>query len=151
MSTKIKLRKILPIALICLITLVGSLGFARGDTPQALLEKKAGIDTADRWLKLTDAKNYTASWQSAAQVFKSAITADQWTITLKSARAPLGNVVSRDLFHDQLTTTLPGMPDGSYLVLRYVTRFTNKAHAVESITLMKESEGTWRVAGYFIK
>jgi len=137
--------------LICLFTLVGSLGFAQRDNPQALLEKEAGIDTAARWLKLTDAKDYNASWQTAAKIFKSTITADQWAITLKSIRAPLGNVVSRDLLHDQLTTTLPGNPDGSYLVLRYVTRFTNKTHAVKSITLIKESEGTWRVAGYFIK
>jgi len=43
------------------------------------------------------------------------------------------------------------MPDGRYLVLRYVTRFANKTHAVESITLMTESDGTWWVAGYFIK
>lgn len=63
----------------------------------------------------------------------------------------MGKVVSRNLFHDQLTATLPGMPDGRYLVLRYVTRFANKTHAVESITLMTESDGTWWVAGYFIK
>lgn len=146
-----KKKKLLSIALICLFTLVGSLGFAQKDNRQALLEKEAGIDTATRWLKLTDAKDYNASWQSAAQMFKSAVTADQWATTITSARDPLGKVVSRDLFHDQLTATLPGMPDGRYLVLRYVTRFANKAHAVESITLMKESDGTWRVAGYFIK
>ena len=131
---------------------VGShIGFVRGDNTLSLLEKEAGIDTATRWLKLTDAKDYKASWQTAAQVFKSAITADQWAITITSLRDPLGEVVSRDLFHDQFTTTLPGMPDGRYLVMRYVTRFANKAHAVESITLMAESDGTWRVAGYFIK
>ena len=148
---KMKKRKLLPIALICLFTLVGSLGFAQGDNPQALLEKEAGIDTATRWLKLTDAKNYNASWQTTAQMFKSTITPDQWATTITSVRDPLGKVVSRNLFHDQLTATLPGMPDGRYLVLRYVTRFANKTHAVESITLMTESDGTWWVAGYFIK
>ncbi len=146
-----KTRKLLPIALICLFTLVGSLGFAQPDNPQALLEREAGIDAAARWLKLTDAKNYNASWQSAAKMFKSAITPEKWATTITSARDPLGEVVSRDLSNDQLTVTLPGMPDGRYLLLRYVTRFTNKAHAVESITLMKEPDGTWRVAGYFIK
>jgi hypothetical protein len=146
-----KKKKLLPIALICLFTLVGSLGFAQGENPHALLEREAGIDTAACWLKLTDAKNYNASWQSAAQMFKSAIAPDQWAATITPVRDPLGKVVSRDLSHDQLTTTLPGMPDGSYLLLRYVTRFANKAHAVESITLIKESDGTWRVAGYFIK
>jgi hypothetical protein len=28
---------------------------------------------------------------------------------------------------------------------------SNKAQAVETVTAMKVSDGTWRVAGYFIK
>ncbi len=148
-----KTKNIIIIAiLICLFAFVVThTGFAHGDGNHTHPENEIGIDTATLWLKLTDAKKYSVSWQTAAKVFKSAVTADQWAKAAASARDPLGDLVSRDLFHDQLTTTLPGMPDGLYLVLRYATRFANKAHAVESITVMKDPDGTWRVAGYFIK
>jgi len=143
---------IMIIALVCLFTFVSTpVVFAHGDGSHTHPENEIGIDTAALWLKLVDTKKYIASWQTAASVFKSAVTAEQWAKAAASAREPLGGLVSRKLFHDQLTSTLPGMPDGLYLVLRFVTRFENKVHAVESVTLMKDIHGTWRVAGYFIK
>ena len=42
-------------------------------------------------------------------------------------------------------------PDGNYIVLQYDTLFENKAAAVETVTLSQDSDGQWRVAGYFIK
>ena len=63
----------------------------------------------------------------------------------------MGSLISRSLFHDEMKTTLPGMPDGLYLVLRFITRFENKTSAVESVTLTKDENGNWRTTGYFIK
>ena len=49
------------------------------------------------------------------------------------------------------TKTLPGAPDGEYVVLRYDTSFENKNSAVETVTPMLDKDGKWRVSGYFIK
>ncbi len=114
-------------------------------------ENENGIEMAKVWLKLLDTQKYNTSWQTASPVFKAAVTAVQWEKTIKSVRQPLGGLIERHLFHDQFTATLPGMPDGKYLVLRFVSKYQHKQSAVETVTLMKDDSDTWQVAGYFIK
>ena len=139
-------------ALILLFTLVCvPFGFTQTNSGQDSSSNKKGIAAADDWLALVDEKNYPGSWLAAAEIFRAAVSITQWSDMASSVRDPLGELLSRDLFHDQSTTSLPGMPDGHYLILRYATTFANKAKTVESITVMKEDDGTWRVAGYFIK
>lgn len=46
---------------------------------------------------------------------------------------------------------MPGAPDGEYVVVRYGSSFENKKEAGETAVMMKERDGSWRVAGYFIR
>ena len=48
-------------------------------------------------------------------------------------------------------TSLPGAPDGEYVVIQFDTSFTNKKVAVETVTPMKDEDGIWRVSGYYVK
>ncbi len=48
-------------------------------------------------------------------------------------------------------TSLPGAPDGEYVVIQYNTEFENKKVAIETITPMLDDDGKWRVSGYYIK
>ncbi|HUA13695.1 MAG TPA: DUF4019 domain-containing protein [Verrucomicrobiae bacterium] len=107
--------------------------------------------SAEKWLALVDAGKYSESWDSAAQLFKNAVAKDQWQSMLHAARGPLGKVVSRKLKSAQYTKSLPGAPDGQYVVIQYDTTFENKQSAVETITPMLDTDGQWRVSGYFIK
>ena len=120
------------------------------DTPHSHDKNQEGIDTAELWLKLVDDEKYSASWKTAAQIFKDAVKPEQWVETISGVRSAMGPVLNRRLFHDRFTTTLPGMPDGEYIIIRFVTEFKNKQSAVETVSLMKD-EQTWKVAGYFIK
>ena len=47
--------------------------------------------------------------------------------------------------------TLPGAPDGQYVVIQFNTSFKKKKSAVETITPMLDKDKKWRVSGYFIK
>lgn len=67
------------------------------------------------------------------------------------ARKPLGAVLSRTFKLAKYSTSLPGAPDGQYVVIQYDTSFENKKSAVETITPMLDRDGQWRVSGYFIK
>jgi hypothetical protein len=49
------------------------------------------------------------------------------------------------------TTTLPGAPDGEYVVIQYQSSFGKKNLAVETVTPMLDQDGVWRVSGYFIR
>jgi hypothetical protein len=116
---------------------------------------QAAVDQAtkatDRWLKLVDAGDYKQSWETACSLFRSAVTADQWAQPVGSARDPLGALVSRKLKSAQYATSLPGAPDGKYVVIQYDTVFQNKSAAVETVTPMLDKDGQWRVSGYYIK
>jgi Protein of unknown function (DUF4019) len=68
-----------------------------------------------------------------------------------AVRSPLGKVISRKLKLKQYATSLPGAPDGKYVVIQFETSFEKKKSSVETITPMKEKDGTWRVSGYYIK
>jgi hypothetical protein len=51
----------------------------------------------------------------------------------------------------QSAASLPGAPDGQYVVVQFDTVFADKPSAVETVTFMLENDGQWRAAGYFIK
>jgi hypothetical protein len=112
-------------------------------------EEAAGA--AETWLGLVDSGKYLESWETTAVLFRSAVTKEQWERALKAARQPLGRCIARKVKWRQYATSLPGAPDGEYVVLQYETSFENKKAAVETITPMREKDGQWRVSGYYIK
>jgi hypothetical protein len=83
--------------------------------------------------------------------FRNAVTVEQWESSMKAFRKPLGRVISRRLNSKEYASSLPGAPDGEYVVIRYSTSFEKKASAIETVTPMKDTDGKWRVSGYFIK
>ena len=107
--------------------------------------------SSDAWLALVDAGKYADSWQEAAQLFRNAVTKDQWQSAMHASREPLGRMLSRKLKSANYTKTLPGAPDGEYVVIQYDSSFEHKQSAVETITPMLEKDGKWRVSGYYIK
>ncbi len=70
---------------------------------------------------------------------------------MKAVRRPLGQAVSREVSSADRTTSLPGAPDGEYVVIRFGTSFENKAPAVETIIPALDRDGIWRVTGYYIR
>lgn len=114
-------------------------------------DKQQGLAAAETWLKLVDRGAYGLSWAGAGKVFQSAVSQGQWDNLAAAVRNPLGQVVRRQLSGHEFLTTLDGMPDGLYLMLRFHTAYENKAAAVETLTLAREDDGVFRVIGYFIK
>jgi hypothetical protein len=103
------------------------------------------------WLALTDSGNGAASWDAAARQFKNAMTRDRWIESLKLARDPLGKVEQRSVLSTTFATSFPGAPDGNYAIVLFRASFAKKPDAAESLTLERESDGAWRVVGYFIR
>ena len=65
---------------------------------------------------------------------------------------PHGSLIPRNNCKSQIyATSLPGAPDGEYVVIQYKTSFVNKKDAIETITPMLDKDGKWRVSGYYIK
>jgi len=112
-------------------------------------DSDAVADTAERWLRLIDDGDYGASWEEAAEVFKNAATKEQWEGMAKTVRRPLGKVISRQVMSKIPMQTVPGGPDGEYVIIQFKTSFENKKDAIETVTPMLDKDGVWRVSGYY--
>jgi hypothetical protein len=113
-------------------------------------EKAAGA-AAPVWLGQIDAGNYATSWENASAHFRGAVTEKSWSDALNGSRKPLGKSLSRKLIKAGSAQSLPGAPDGNYVVMQFDSSFSNKKSAVETVTFIQEKDGKWRAAGYYIK
>jgi hypothetical protein len=106
---------------------------------------------ATSWLALTDAGKYGQAWEAAAAFLRGAVTKPAFIRQLTGARNPFGIALSRKVVSATRAHQVPGAPDGDYVIIQFETVFKNKAHAIETVTPMKEKDGAWRVSGCFIK
>jgi hypothetical protein len=139
---------LLPVWLsLIVLVFVGSSGVALAQQkPEELAQQ-----SSDAWLALNDSGKYDDAYQEAAHYFKNAVTKDQWQNSMRASREPLGKVLSRKLKSATYTKTVPGAPDGEYVVILYDSSFEHKQSAVETVTPMLDKDGKWRVSGYYIK
>jgi len=114
-------------------------------------KETAAVSAAEKWLATIDAEQYAASWNEAAEFFKNAVKPEQWEQSMNAVRKPLGKLISRKVQTKAYKTSLPGAPDGEYVVIQFGTSFENKKAAIETVTPMMDRDGKWRVSGYYIK
>jgi hypothetical protein len=116
------------------------------------VEQIAGAEAAAlAWLALTDSGSYAQSWDQAAGMFQGAISRQNWIGAVVNARRPFGKVLSRKVKSALYTRSLPGAPEGEYVVIQYDTQFEHNVAASEFVTPFREQDGAWKVSGYYVK
>ncbi len=125
-----------------------SLSRSHLDTPQAREQAQAA---ALAWLESIDAGDYAHSWDVAATPFKDAVSEAQWVSRISAIRGRLGVLKSRSVSSTRPARSLPGIPTGEYEVIKFNAHFEHEAEATETVTPMKDSDGQWRVSGYYIE
>ncbi len=123
-------------------------GVASGQDTQ---KEQAAVAAAGKWLILVDQGKYAASWKEAAGYFRAAVNQEQWVQSVQAVRRPFGKLVSRKWQSAAYQTSLPGAPDGEYVVIQFATSWENKKSGIETVTPMLDRDGKWRVSGYYIK
>ena len=111
----------------------------------------AAISAAENFLQLVDSGRYAESWVATSSFFKQHVSEQQWTKRLESFRPTLGKVITREIITKIYTKSLPDAPDGEYVVIQFSTSFENKKKSIETVTPMLDSDGEWRVSGYYIR
>ncbi len=137
-----KITSIFIMAILCF----GTMAFS-----QDRAEEKMALESANGWLVYIDNEEYLESWNTAASILQNTITPDQWIKTLSGVRKSLGKLISRKVITQKHCHSLPGVPDGSYFVIQYCTKFKNTERVMETITMAKEKDASWKSVGYFIK
>ena len=140
------MRRVLWIVMAAGLVLLAATLFASDDAARRLAQ-----DSAKAWLAVVDSGRYAESWKQASSLFRRQVSAEQWEKALDSVRSPLGRLVSRVVRSAEFTRSLPGAPDGEYVVIQYDSSFGNKKQGIETVTVMKDRDEAWRVGGYFIK
>ena len=142
------MRKATPLRALLIACTVMAAAFAA----HAQDARETAVQTAARdWLALTDRLDAANSLQTAGAKFRAQLTAESWAKALRSAREPLGAAQQRAAVSTAFRKDIPGGPDGNYALLQFRTAFANKSEGHESVTLELESDGVWRVIGYFIR
>ncbi len=113
-------------------------------------DDSAATEAALSWLALIDEDKYSESWSQSAPYFQSAISKQDWVGALNGVRKPLGAVKKREVLKSKSRSSLPGAPDGEYIIFTLKASFENKAKAVETLTMVLTDQ-EWRAVGYFIK
>ncbi len=107
----------------------------------------AARGAAEKWLALLDAGDYGAAWDQTAKAFREKVKREQWVESLPKSRGALGAVKSRTVEVSSFKPSLPGMPEGDYVTVRFSSNFEKKSDAQELVTLVYEG-GAWRPLGY---
>ena len=106
---------------------------------------------AGSWLMEVDQGQYDQSWKDSAQFFREHVSSTDWQKAVSGVRAPFGKLLNRQKISSKPATSLPGAPDGKYVVIQFKTSFQNKKDAVETVTPMLDKDGKWRVSGYYVR
>lgn len=107
--------------------------------------------SAKEWLGLLDDHEYEKAWQAAGTLLQAAVTPEEWSTKMSVTLGPMGKADSRAARSSEYSTTMPGAPDGEWVVVKFDTTFEKKQRALETVIMRKESDGTWKVSGYFIR
>jgi hypothetical protein len=114
---------------------------------------EAATAVAGQWLAEVDRGDLSGSWEHIASASQQMVPKVAWIDSVMKVREPLGQP-SRKLAGATFTRSIPGAPDGEYVIVQYTTHFDKLPKdqvGVETVTPMRDKDGNWRVSGYYIK
>ena len=115
--------------------------------PDVALARKAALD----WLALVDVGKFDATWDQAAASFQKAQNKAAWSKGLGESRPTMGKLVSRTFLNHEIRTTLPNLPPGKYITIRFTCVFEKHKNGGESVTLIRDGDRGFRMMSYFLK
>jgi hypothetical protein len=115
-----------------------------------IVEEQAAERQALGFLGYLDHGRYADSYAYTGMLIRAQLDRDSFSKQLEKARSGTGALLSRELIDSSYTTTVPGAPEGEYVVLHYGASFANRQEAEETV-ILAFAKGYWRVSGYYIK
>ena len=106
---------------------------------------------ADEWLALVDRGAYGESWDRAGVLAHEQQPRVKWELQLEAVRGKLGGVMRRKLRSATYVKDPPNAPPGEYVVVQYDTVFENRPLTVETVSPVRQKDGSWKVSGYFVR
>lgn len=117
---------------------------------QSDLDTSPGLVASRSWLGDLDAGRYGATWEEASPMLKDAMPKVQWETGLERTRGAMGVVVARKIRLANCTRGTRADPEAEICVIQYDTQFERRL-GDEQVTVLRGSDGAWRVAAYSLR
>jgi hypothetical protein len=114
------------------------------------VEEQAAERQALGFLGYLDHGRFADSYAYTGMLIRSQLDREAFASQVEKARAGTGKIQSRELIDAGYATSVPGAPEGQYVVLHYHSSFAKRSDTVETLTLAF-ANGYWRVSGWYIK
>ena len=109
---------------------------------------KEAQKAVEAWVLLWDSGKYSESYKELSEFAKNAFDEKRWAVYWTTERKRLGKLKLRKIINTSLVKSFEKLPDHSGAVLRYQSSFENQKDIFETVYLVLEKHGGWRVLGY---
>jgi hypothetical protein len=103
-------------------------------------------EAADAWLALFDADDIEATYEMAAETFKTQVEMQDWEAQAAQVKQAVGELDGRTYMETTYADELPQAPEGDYMIVQYDTQYAN-LNVTEFVILVLD-EDTWRMVGF---
>lgn len=103
------------------------------------------VRAARAWLALVDAGDWQRSWDGTTASFQALNSRARWAEVAAAVQTPLGTPISHELVSETFVPT----PPAGYQLVKFRSRYTNKAETLLTISLERSGDG-WKVAGIML-
>jgi hypothetical protein len=100
------------------------------------------------WLALWDEGKTDTVHEKLASTAQKQMSKQFLTTYWSAVRKPLGKLKTRKLSETEYFLSLPGIPEQEGYSIRYDSSFENVARVTETVALIREKDGSWRVSYY---
>jgi hypothetical protein len=136
-----------------LLISVSSLAVAADEDPRVA----AAIEVGAKWIALMDAGQYEKCWDELAQTPKQQVPKKQWLGFVAEPRRRLGDLKTRTQLKAEYIPSLKeipspkGLPDEEGAFIQFESSFEKQEGIVETLAVIREKDGQWRVGYYLMK
>jgi hypothetical protein len=109
---------------------------------------EAAQKALEAWIPLWDAGKYEEAYAALASHTRESFNPRSWFVYWSGVRKPLGKLKTRELVSSEYIKSLQGLPDREGAIFQYKSSFENREPVQETFSMIREKDGTWRVAAY---
>lgn len=113
------------------------------EAQQTAVTKAAGL-----FLGKLDSGAVKDTWGQASPYLQQISNESAWVTGIQTLRSNVGAFKSRKLKGIGFTHAIDGAPAGDYAAIAFDTTFANSG--VQEKVVLQNSEGTWKILGYFL-
>jgi hypothetical protein len=110
--------------------------------------EKAARKVADSWITQWDSGNWLETYKALAESTRKVVSKADWLDYWSTVRKPLGNLKTRQFATAKYIESLPSLRGQDGAMIQYKSSFDSGGSVVETVGMVREKDGTWRVANY---